>query len=114
MEQISYKKVKARKEHRCDWCQGTIKKGELYENSTNVDDGDIWTWKNHLKCMALYHKLHMGNNDWNEGVNGDVFMEYVYCFLQQELTNTLYEELDLCGEDAVNKAIELLNSKIDE
>jgi hypothetical protein len=43
-----------------------------------------------------------------EGVDGDTFMEYVYKFLYEKLSE---EEHDgLFGEDAVNKVVELLES----
>ena len=73
MRNISTKKVKARKEHECGFfseifqygdeyqvaeakkngCDGTIKKGDVYEQQVNVDNGDIWTYRTYLKCKEL-------------------------------------------------------------
>ncbi len=50
----------ARKDHQCDFCSTTIKKGERYSNSTGVFEGDFFTWKEHLDCRAAlleYMKL---------------------------------------------------------
>jgi len=106
MELISESTLKARKEHVCMWCNGKIKKGEVY-NETVIKNDYIYRWKNHLKCSDLYHKLKMYDCD-AEGVDGDTFMEYVYQFLYEKLSE---EEHDgLFGEDAVNKVVELLES----
>ncbi len=42
----------ARKDHRCGFCDATIKKGERYSNSTGVFEGDFFVWKEHLDCRA--------------------------------------------------------------
>ena len=107
MEVLSQKQPISRKEHRCMWCGGTIKKGEKYDNAT-CKNYDIYTWKNHLKCMDLYHYLNMRDGDWGEGVDGDTFMEYVYTYLRDNMSNELYEELDLWGEDAVDMALDII------
>lgn len=42
---------KARKKHRCDWCETLILKGSDYYYWTSTFDG-IWTGKSHLTCKA--------------------------------------------------------------
>lgn len=110
METISEKTVKANKNHKCDWCGGKIDKGQLYITSFNKDGGDTWTWKNHVKCMDLYEKLDMGSQSWDGEVGSNEFMEYVYYFLQENMTDLEYDEIDNWGEEAVDRAIQILES----
>lgn len=68
----------AKKEHQCDWCYGTIKKGEVYERQSNVADGDFYEWKNHLKCRQIAKALDMW--DWvgpEYGLDADSFQESI-------------------------------------
>lgn len=73
MENISFSKRKANKDHKCNYCGGVIKKGEIYEHSVNKID-DIYVWKNHISCSKLVERLEM---DGDEGVTKDDFYEYV-------------------------------------
>ncbi len=83
MDTLSYGKRKANKEHKCDFCNGVIKKGETYKCSTHVDD-EIYTWKSHLHCMELVSLLKM---DYDlEGITEDCFYEYVNEYFQDEYT----------------------------
>lgn len=92
------------------WCGGTIKKGEKYDNASCKID-DVYIWKNHLKCMNLYHVLDMRDNDWGDGVDSDSFMESVYSFLRDNMTDDEYEDADYFGEDAVDKALEIIENR---
>lgn len=47
----------ARKDHQCQWCFGTIKKGHPYHNSRNVLDGSAYTFKAHEGCLRLADAL---------------------------------------------------------
>lgn len=40
----------ARKEHKCDECQGVIPKGTKYHYGAGKTDGDFWWYKLCLKC----------------------------------------------------------------
>ncbi len=83
MDTLSYGKRKANKDHKCDYCNGIIKKGETYKWSTHVDD-DVYTWKAHLHCQELVSLL-----DIDYGVNGisqDCFYEYVNEYFQDDHT----------------------------
>lgn len=77
-------KTKANKEHRCDFCNGKINKGDKYLKSTHKSDGDIYDWKTHDYCSELASKMKM-YDDADEGVTQEMFMENVseahYSFL---------------------------------
>lgn len=75
MVTLREEKRKANKEHNCNWCGLTIKKGEVYDNSAHVYDGMKYTWKNHLSCMELAHKLKMFDGD---PVGEDHFRESIF------------------------------------
>ena len=51
---------KARKDHQCNFCGGTIKKGESYQNDVIVgESNDVYNWKSHFQCTELVEKLKM-------------------------------------------------------
>jgi len=73
---LSTRNFKAKKIHKCDWCNLQISINEEYERSSCVQDGAFYEWKNHKHCLSLYHKLKMNNFDDGYGVDADTF-EYV-------------------------------------
>ena len=48
---------KARKAHRCFWCDELIAKGETYHTWTCFDAGDILVIKVHIECHAAWNTL---------------------------------------------------------
>jgi len=93
---IESKEVKARKEHRCDWCCGIIPIGEVYDRQTFVYDGDIATWKSHISCGALASKLGWFD-ECDEGLSEGDFYEEVrvkYMDVMSEEFNEIYERPD--------------------
>jgi len=66
----------ARKNHLCNYCNGTIQVGEKYENQTNVFDGAIYTWKGHIRCQKIMSELDMFDT-YDEGVTGEDFHESI-------------------------------------
>ena len=76
MKTLSQRKPKATKGHVCDFCYDKINKGEVYENSTNVYEGVLYTWKTHHRCSEIASKLKM-YDDADEGVTGDMFIDYI-------------------------------------
>jgi hypothetical protein len=68
------KKVKARKDHYCNYCGGLIKNGSIYETAILKYD-DIYSWRNHLECGELVKVLKMKYYD--EGLTSSIFQEYV-------------------------------------
>jgi hypothetical protein len=104
METLSYKEVKARKEHQCNFCKGTIKKNEVYNNSSYADAGECWTWKSHLSCMKLTRLLDM--EDDGEGITHDCFYGNVSGYYYENVAdNGEYISLAKMTEYAVNELI---------
>ena len=82
VEVIDQKIVKARKEHKCSWCHGTIKIGEEYESATCKSDGELYQWENHRHCKELADGLDMWMHGW-DGLNDDEFAECIQDYLQE-------------------------------
>lgn len=55
----------ARKEHRCDVCQGVIGTGDRYRRQRNKYD-DIYTFKAHALCDAAYWIRYRETGAWEE------------------------------------------------
>ena len=86
METLSYAKpVKANKEHHCNYCDGLIEKGEVYDKSTHKLDGDVYTWKAHTKCNKIVSDLNMYDSTDGEGVTMEHFQETI----QEEYQNIM-------------------------
>ena len=49
-ERLSYTDRTARKDHQCNFCGCTIKKGEKYNHGKYKFDGDFFEWKTHKRC----------------------------------------------------------------
>ena len=72
---LESKERKARKPHKCDYCDQTIEKGEVYDWSKHVYDGDLYEWKSHKKCSLIVSEIWdyvdpdegMSENDFSEG-----------------------------------------------
>lgn len=79
METLSYsKEVKAKKEHRCNFCREKIREGENYITSTHKQYGIIYDWKTHKHCFEIAIRLKM-YEDCDEGVTEDDFQEIIHC-----------------------------------
>ena len=83
METFDSGKRTARKEHKCNFCNGVIKKGEEYQYSVHKDD-EVYTWKSHINCSELVVLLDM-EYDY-EGITGDEFCEYLSDYIHSELS----------------------------
>lgn len=78
METLSNEsKVKARKEHCCNFCSEKISIGQPYYSSTHVNDGDIYAWRTHVECRDLSIILKMQEN-CPDGVGQFEFEEIVH------------------------------------
>ena len=78
LETLNTKHPKANKDHICQFCGEVIKKGEVYNSSTNKYDGELYIWKCHEDCMSLTSSLNMGDYDQGNGIDQDTFTECVH------------------------------------
>lgn len=92
-ETIGHKIVKARKEHKCEWCLGIINIGDDYHRSGILVDGSVTTWRNHDGCLRIAQELKMFD-DVDYGLSGEDFREtikYEYQDIMSEFHNDFYE-----------------------
>ena len=83
-ENIKQKDVVARKQHTCDWCNGTIEKGETYHYQAFKFDGEFCEWHSHLACSRVASAIWdyvdpddgMDENQFDEGC-ADVCQEFI-------------------------------------
>ncbi|HET8886602.1 MAG TPA: hypothetical protein VFM70_09660 [Salinimicrobium sp.] len=101
MDILNQKKPKAKKDHTCNWCCGTIKKGEHYDFATCVYDGEIYTWKNHFKCMEIATELKMFG-ECPDGVTECDFNEFIYDEFGKYIDDEKHEDKDYSTEEMVD------------
>lgn len=83
MKVIKDNMIKARKIHRCNLCGKLIPKGDNYYCQTNVEDGDIYNFKECLKC----HKIVEDNIEY--------FRDGYEHLIDRETFEELLKELEL-------------------
>lgn len=76
METISTKKVKAKKDHKCNLCDGVIEKGSSYRYQFNKQDSDVYAFKSHLSCEEIASHLKMFD-DCDYGLTDEIFQESI-------------------------------------
>ena len=82
MTTLTNKRVKARKEHICNFCGNKIPRGETYNYSTHVFDGQVYSWRSHAKCDDLCSAI------W-DFVDPDEGMTYeLFCDNLREIADT--------------------------
>lgn len=84
IDTLEQKERKAKKQHRCDYCCGIIKIGEMYDWSKLVFDGEIYVWKSHKKCQSIVDELKRFYS-YDDGITEDDFQDwckdFCYCFV---------------------------------
>ena len=118
-EEITMKVLKdktpvARKEHRCNFCDGVISVGEKYYRQTNVYDGRVYDWVSHCECSKLADELDMFD-DCDEGLDGDGFVDslnrYVYDNHYDDKIDDIAKDWQLPRHELVKKVLDELNKK---
>ena len=77
MEIIKVGNRKARKNHKCDFCNGDIPRGEEYCYSTIKNEGAVYTWKTHIKCNDISIRYDMYENYDSDGPDSYGFKKLV-------------------------------------
>lgn len=79
METLSDKRVKARKEHTCDFCGKKIVKGEEYRRSTHVYEGQIYDWHGCDRCKKYVSMAFKEYGDLaGDGLTEQDFRDYMW------------------------------------
>lgn len=95
----------ARKEHKCMYCGGAIKKGEKYERGTYLNDGYIYDWIAHISCTDLASELNMWDNV-DGGLSEDDFREFIndkYAEIMSDNYNDIWESEEFIMPDFLDK-----------
>lgn len=66
----------ARKEHRCDWCFGTIAVREQYRRATNIGYDGIYEWVSCMPCEGIASDVWYWSGQPDEGMDADTFEEW--------------------------------------
>lgn len=105
-------KPTARKEHKCEFCGGTIAIGEKYDRQTSVYDGGVYDWITHCDCSKLAHELDMYDGCDDNGLDSDGFIEslkqYVYDNHYDEELDDIAKDWQLPYPELVKKVLEEL------
>ena len=115
---MSEKVVKARREHRCDYCNDVIKVGEEYHRQNNIFDGQYYTWRSHLCCKNITDDLRMfdGMYDVSDGLTPEMFAESVDEYIHEhhyddEANDTAKDWQGITLHEAVLRIEEELNGR---
>lgn len=65
---LEVKNMKARKQHKCDWCNEKILPGEVYERSAGVSEDGMYCISLHLECRTA---MNLSVDKWREWSGGD-------------------------------------------
>jgi hypothetical protein len=80
-ETIERKRVKAKTEHSCSWCNSTIEKGEEYTYNKNKTEDNLHAWYECDRCKDLVEEMFKKGYDDQKGYcDSDDFS----CFIENE------------------------------
>lgn len=111
LEIIREKDRKARKPHICDYCDGTIEAGEIYNHCVIKSDG-IYEWDAHMMCKSVASDLWDYIDPW-EGMTADDFQEGCQTFCRTFICHDCEQWDDECeqGEPfCIQKIYDLLKT----
>lgn len=78
MNTLRDKKVKAKKEHICDFCGKKIAVGEEYRLSTHVCENEIYDWHSCDRCKKyVEYAFEELGNCLNEGLTAEEFYDFM-------------------------------------
>ena len=97
----------ARKEHRCEFCYGTIAVGQQYRRQTNIVDGEIGDFICHTECMEVAPDYGLTDEMFRGAID-----QYVYDnHYDDELDDIAADWSNLSLEDQVKKIYEELQEE---
>lgn len=90
METIKNSFVKAKKEHKCDFCNRTIKIGDIYHYSFSVDGGDSWSSRECVYCDFIIPYV----INFNGFIDGALPYEISDCIFEKGIELKLVNKLE--------------------
>jgi hypothetical protein len=96
---------KARKQHKCQECFGTIEKGEKYQKTTSKYDGAIDTYETCLPCADLY----IYANQHELPVEGTY--SHTGCIYYGELHEVVRQSPELCPDELLSPKMKQIKEK---
>lgn len=97
IEEVNRRYPVARKQHKCNFCGGTIEKGEKYDCCTISFDGSIYTWKSHLYCSAL--TAEMDGYETDEGLDEDDFKRWIDDYVREHHFDSILDDISVEWQD---------------
>jgi hypothetical protein len=70
------RRIRARKEHKCDACHEAIERGHLYVRHTLIFGGTVDATVRCLRCDAIYQELVIIHRAANADPNSDCYLEW--------------------------------------
>lgn len=70
--------VKARKQHKCRACGETIPAGHRYERHSSLFDGQWYSCKRCLRCVAIFEHLQSRETGWDCGPDWELNCGHTY------------------------------------
>ena len=110
MVEVLYKKERvARKEHKCNFCGEVIRIKEKYEFSQLKYEGELYDWKNHIKCGNIARELDM-YSQCDDGLDDETFKELLREYLWEQMGDEFdeYDNQDHTYSEQIDKTFELI------
>ena len=76
MNQISSKRIKARKEHTCDMCNSKIYANEEYDLEVIENDGTLYNWKQCDHCKGVLTRMSL-EGWYPDGISNQMFSAFI-------------------------------------
>ena len=92
MKVLSIRNRKSNKEHRCLLCGAAISKCEHYIWQSGVNDNEMYSIKMHRSCIELASKLDIFDDDVEDGLSTDAFIEHVDEIYKELVSSNIYNK----------------------
>lgn len=79
MNTLTDKRVRARKEHKCDYCSKVIEIGEEYRYGVYTNEAMIYSWRSCDRCKVYVDEAFSNKDyDWSDGMGWQDFHDYMW------------------------------------